>query len=142
MAHLLPPAWRRGLVLGVVCASLAVVASSDALHDALLQLLKTTGAFMSAHPVLGISVFVLVSALSAMLAFFSTAIVVPAAVVTWGEALSMTLLWLGWMAGGALAYGIGVWLGRRERGVPQPLRPDPDPGSDGLGLPRRPHRRP
>jgi len=99
-------------VLALVCAGLAVAASSDALHEGLLTLLTAAGSIMARHPVLGVSVFVVISALSAMLAFFSTAIVVPAAVVTWGKPVTMALLWLGWMLGGAFAYGVGRGLGR------------------------------
>lgn len=67
---------------------------------------------MAAHPVLGATVFVALSALSAMLAFFSAMVIVPIAVFTWGQPLSMTLLWLGWTLGGMFAYGIGRSLGR------------------------------
>jgi uncharacterized membrane protein YdjX (TVP38/TMEM64 family) len=47
-----------------------------------------------------------------MLAFFSTAIIVPVAVLTWGVPASIALLWLGWLIGGVCAYSVGRWLGR------------------------------
>jgi hypothetical protein len=46
--------------------------------------------------VLGAVVFVLLSAVSAMLAFFSSALLVPAAVFAWGNTLAVGLLWLGY----------------------------------------------
>jgi uncharacterized membrane protein YdjX (TVP38/TMEM64 family) len=52
------------------------------------------------------------SALSAMIAFFSTAVITPIAVETWGAGASIALLWTGWMLGGVCAYGIGRSLGR------------------------------
>ena len=56
--------------------------------------------------------FVLLAALSAMLAFFSTAVLVPAAVYAWGPWLSAVLLWLGWMLGGLGAYTLASLVGR------------------------------
>jgi uncharacterized membrane protein YdjX (TVP38/TMEM64 family) len=57
-------------------------------------------------------VFLVLSALSAMLAFFSTAVLVPVALSTWGKALTLLLLWGGWTLGGVMAYSIGRFLGR------------------------------
>jgi uncharacterized membrane protein YdjX (TVP38/TMEM64 family) len=34
------------------------------------------------------------------------------AVYTWGEPLSVALLWSGWLLGGVIAYSIGRFLGR------------------------------
>jgi uncharacterized membrane protein YdjX (TVP38/TMEM64 family) len=36
---------------------------------------------------------------------------VPVAVYTWGKAVCMLLLWLGWILGGLAAYGVGRSLG-------------------------------
>ncbi len=47
-----------------------------------------------------------------MIAFFSTAVLVPIAVVTWNEWATFGLLWLGWTLGGAVAYAVGRFLGR------------------------------
>ena len=106
-------AWRHGLLLALVLAALAIVTASDTLHSILLSLLTPAEAIIAAHPIWGASLFVLLSALSAMLAFVSTAVIVPAAVYTWGEPLSLLLLWTGWALGGICAYGIGRSLGRQ-----------------------------
>lgn len=108
----LPAAWQRGLVLLLLCGALVVIVSSDALHRPLLRLLTAGGELIGERPVLGAAVFVVLSALSAMLAFFSTAVLVPVALSTWGKALTLLLLWGGWTLGGATAYAIGRYLGR------------------------------
>ena len=51
----------------------------------------------------GAVLFVVMSAAAAMLAFFSTAVLVPVAVVTWGQTGTFVLLWVGWILGGVCA---------------------------------------
>jgi uncharacterized membrane protein YdjX (TVP38/TMEM64 family) len=50
--------------------------------------------------------------MSAMLAFFSTAVLVPIAVTVWGKVVTVILLWTGWWIGGVASYLIGRLLGR------------------------------
>lgn len=50
--------------------------------------------------------------MSALLAFFSSALLVPVAVYAWGPATCVLLLWGGWLLGGVTAYGVGRYLGR------------------------------
>ncbi len=104
--------WRRAVALVVLCVVLAAVASSEDLHAALLEVLKTTELIIRGHPFLGATVFVVFAAVSAMIAFVSVAVVVPVAIYTWGQGISILLLWLGWILGGAFAYGIARYLGR------------------------------
>lgn len=54
----------------------------------------------------------MLSALSALLAFFSSAILVPAGIVAWGKGGTLVLLWLGWLLGGLTAYALARGLGR------------------------------
>lgn len=105
--------WRRALILALLCAALAAAASSADLHTALMALLESGREIIARHPVGGALLFVVFAALSAMLAFVSAAVVVPIAVYVWGAPLCMLLLWLGWILGGACAYGMGRLLGRR-----------------------------
>lgn len=65
---------------------------------------------MTSHPILGPALFVLLAATSAMLAFFSSAVVVPAAVYAWGRPATICLLWLGWWLGGVVTYALGRGL--------------------------------
>lgn len=62
---------------------------------------------MNSHPVTGALIFFVYSALSAMLAFASSAVLVPPANLVWGRGVTFLLLWGGWIAGAIAAYGIG-----------------------------------
>ena len=102
------------MLLVVLAGSVvAIVATSDTLHALLIRILAAAEPVMAAHPISGAALFVLLSAASAMLAFFSSAVLVPAAVYAWGEAASIALLWLGWILGGLTAYAVGRRVGRR-----------------------------
>jgi uncharacterized membrane protein YdjX (TVP38/TMEM64 family) len=105
--------WRRAALLAVLCIALAAVAASGTLHAALLDVLAAGRDVIVKYPAQGALLFVLLAAISAMFAFVSIAILVPVAVFAWGEPLSMVLLWVGWNLGGAIAYGIARFLGRR-----------------------------
>ena len=75
-----PPAWRRGLGVLALAVLVAVIAASDALHDPLARLLALTEGMIHDSPRLGPALFVLFAALSGILAFFSSAVIVPIAV--------------------------------------------------------------
>ena len=105
--------WRRAALLAVLCLGFAAVAASGTLHAALLDVLAASRDLIVRFPAQGALLFVLLAAISAMFAFVSIAILVPVAVFVWGEPLSMLLLWVGWILGGATAYGIARFLGRR-----------------------------
>ncbi len=104
--------WRRAIILIVLCVLLAFLATSDLLHSALMSFLDATQSLIFRNSALGAVLFVVFSAVSAMFAFVSVAILVPVAVYTWGEPLSILLLWSGWLLGGVLAYLISRLLGR------------------------------
>jgi uncharacterized membrane protein YdjX (TVP38/TMEM64 family) len=79
-------------------------------------------AIMSGHPIEGAAIFFLFAALSAMLAFTSSVVLVPAANLVWGKLITFLLLWGGWIAGAIAAFGIGkvarpvlVRLGYQEK---------------------------
>jgi len=107
-----PAAKRRAAALVLLAAALAVAAASDALHSWLLMLLSRAEEIMRARPVMGMLLFVLFGAVSAMLAFVSSAVIVPIGVYVWGKWTSMLLLWIGWIIGGVCAYCIGRYFGR------------------------------
>jgi uncharacterized membrane protein YdjX (TVP38/TMEM64 family) len=104
---------QRLLVLVLVVVALAVLMSSAPLHDAIRGLVDQIAALMEDRPVLGVLAFSLLSVLSAMVAFFSTAILVPVAVYAWGRETTLIILWSSWLIGGCCAYAIGRTLGRR-----------------------------
>ncbi|MBI3896180.1 MAG: VTT domain-containing protein [Acidobacteria bacterium] len=107
-----PTAKRRVLVVVLLAGALALVASSDELHGWFIELLSAAEPTIRGRPVLGVTVFVLFAALSAMLAFVSSALIVPVGVYVWGKATSLLLLWVGWILGGVCAYTLSRYLGR------------------------------
>jgi uncharacterized membrane protein YdjX (TVP38/TMEM64 family) len=104
--------WRRAALLMLLTFGLAALATSDIMHAALIDLLTASDVVIAGHPILGAVLFVAFAAVSAMLAFVSVALVVPAAVFIWGEPLTILLLWIGWILGGGFSYYVGRFLGR------------------------------
>jgi uncharacterized membrane protein YdjX (TVP38/TMEM64 family) len=103
--------WRRAAILAILCVALAAIASSEALHDALIDILGVIEQVIARHPVAAASLFIAFAAVSAMFTFASIAVIVPAAVFAWGALFSMLLLWIGWILGGCATYSIGRFLG-------------------------------
>src|SRR3972149_7138888 len=108
---LLKATWTRGLGFVLLCIGLLVVTSSDALHDALIRMLAVTETLIDAYPLAGMLFVILFAAAAAMLAFVSTAVIVPVAVYRWGAPISVLLLWVGWAPGGGCGGAPGGTLG-------------------------------
>ncbi len=106
------PSGHRFWALLLAVAVMAVVVSLDSLHGWLLSFLPTAESIIRDRPVWGALIFVLAAASSAMMAFLSSAVVVPVGVYVWGKAITVVLLWLGWILGGVCAYSISCYLGR------------------------------
>lgn len=104
---------QRLALFVLAVAAVIAVASSDGLHAWIRGLVEQLEVVVAAHPTAGMAAFVAISALSAMLAFFSSALVVPVGVLAWGETVTFALLWLGWLIGGVTSYVIGRYVGRR-----------------------------
>lgn len=98
--------------LALVIAVVILVAASARLHHLSEEVVTALGDLIARHPAWGVLAFVGLAALSAMLAFFSSVVIVPVAVHHWGPAVTVLLLWIGWFAGGVAAYTIGRYLGR------------------------------
>jgi uncharacterized membrane protein YdjX (TVP38/TMEM64 family) len=105
--------WRRAAFLFALVAALVIAAADDDVHGAIMRLIEFVSAVVRAHPVAGLALFVVLSAVSAMVMFFSTALIVPVAVEAWGAVNTVLLLWIGWMLGGILTYTVGRYPGRR-----------------------------
>ena len=82
------------------------------MHDWLLAQFAAAEIVIREHPWWGMAVFVALAALSAMIAFLSSSVLIPVAIYVWGPWVSMALLWAGWFLGGVAAYGVGRYLGR------------------------------
>jgi uncharacterized membrane protein YdjX (TVP38/TMEM64 family) len=102
----------RALAILALCVAVVLLLSIDSVNDGLLRWLAAAEPTISSHPVSGLLLFVALSALSAVVAFFSSALLVPVAVYTWGTLPTMALLWLGWWLGGAVTYAFGYALRR------------------------------
>ncbi len=113
--ELLVRSWGRAVAVVLICASVALLLSFDAVYEGLQSALAAVEPGIAAHPRLGAVAFVVFAALSAILAFFSSALLLPAAVYTWGTTVTLVLLWLGWLLGGICTYALGRGL-RRPRG--------------------------
>src|SRR5690606_3683233 len=103
---------RRVLLTVALGALLALLLFARGAHERLLDIAATLDRLATAHPVWAVVLVIALSALSAMLAFVSTAVIAPFMAGTWGAPLAALLLWLGWLLGGVLAYAIGRTLGR------------------------------
>jgi uncharacterized membrane protein YdjX (TVP38/TMEM64 family) len=104
---------RRLLVLAFVLAVVVGAARSDAVHGAIVGVLEISRGLMEAYPRGGMIIFLALSALSAMLSFFSSSALVPIGVYVWGPARTALLLYLGGTLGGIAGYWISRSLGRR-----------------------------
>lgn len=100
-------------VVGVIISLIGVVAVSESLHSYADVLIVWGEGVIAVQPCLGMAVFVGLSMLSAMVAFFSSAVFVPLAIYTWGIGTTAVLLWAGWLLGGICSFCIGRFLGRR-----------------------------
>lgn len=107
------PSFRlRALVLLALVVGLLALAWSDQIHGAVLEVFEAAKQIIEEHPLAGALVFTMLSALAAMLAFFSSAVLVPAAVYAWGPVVCAALLWAGWMLGGLASYGLAYRFGK------------------------------
>jgi len=103
---------RNIIVVGLVILAAGFIAASDALHDGTGEIMAWMQDAISQAPLLGIVGFVLLAMVSAMLAFFSSALLAPVAILAWGKPGTLALLWLGWLLGGIASFCIGRFLGR------------------------------
>jgi uncharacterized membrane protein YdjX (TVP38/TMEM64 family) len=99
-------------VLTAILAIALTLLLLPAIHDRLLRAIAGAGELIRHRPATGMLTFVLLAALSAMLAFVSSAVLIPVAVHVWGAPLCALLLWLGWFLGGVATYAVGRYLGR------------------------------
>ena len=103
---------RRTLVIAILVGLSLLLVLTHPVHAWLLSLFDRAGALIGERDELGMVVFVLLAAVSAMVAFLSSAVLVPVAIQAWGPEVCFVLLWIGWFAGGLAGYAIGRFLGR------------------------------
>lgn len=103
---------RRHTWGALFLVALVLVWLSGALAPSIDGLLQASAEILRGHALLGKLLFTLLAIASPMLAFFSSAVLVPAATAAWGPVTTFLLLWLGWIGGGVTAYSIARFLGR------------------------------
>ena len=106
------PSASRVAVLGAVLLVATALTATDASHTMMLRLIAAGREVIVAHPVLGPVAFVGLATLSAVLAFFSSAVLVPSAVMAWGAVPTTLYLLTGWMLGGLAMYLLARTVGR------------------------------
>jgi uncharacterized membrane protein YdjX (TVP38/TMEM64 family) len=102
-----PHAVRFWVTVGAGILFLALLLHSTTAQGFLDEATGWAEGIIEAHPVKGAAVLFLFSALSAMLVFTSSMVLVPPANLVWGKLLTFLLLWGGWVAGAMAAFGIG-----------------------------------
>ena len=109
------------IALAAIVLLLTLVSYSATFRNFVDQATGWAQVVMNSYPVIGAVVFFLFAAISAMLAFASSVVLVPAANLVWGKLITFLLLWGGWIAGAIAAFGIGkvarpllIRLGYRE----------------------------
>ena len=83
---------RRTALLITGSVVLLLIVASTTLYERVRALVDAAAPFLAEHERSGVIVFLLLSALSAMLAFFSTAVVVAVVIGEWGRAVTVALL--------------------------------------------------
>lgn len=98
--------------LVTVTAMLLVSPASDSVVAVLYDAIFWVENLIHTQPLLGAVSFVLLSALSAILAFASSIPLLPSAILVWGMPLTFFLLLGGWVFGSVITYWVGVWFAR------------------------------
>ncbi|MEO7136810.1 MAG: VTT domain-containing protein [Gemmatimonadales bacterium] len=107
-----PWSHRRVIALGLLLTIAVLLVLARPAHAWLLSLFAQAESAIRHREAWGMIVFVLLAALSAMVAFVSSAFLVPVAIYVWGPVVCFLLLWTGWFLGGLAGYAIGRYLGR------------------------------
>ena len=107
-----PDLQRHLLIIGFLIVVAGLITASDTLHDRTEAIIFWIENLIAQAPLLGMLAFLLLAMLSAMVAFFSSALLAPIAIYTWGKAGCFALLWGGWFLGGIVSFCIGRYLGR------------------------------
>ena len=108
---------RHIVIVGICIVVVGLITASDTLHDRTAEIIAWIEGVISHAPLLGMFLFVLLATISAMVAFFSSAVIAPVAIFAWGKTGTFMLLWLGWLPGEILSFCIGRFPGRSAVGT-------------------------
>jgi uncharacterized membrane protein YdjX (TVP38/TMEM64 family) len=104
---------KKKVILPIVALlTIAIIFwSSISLQNFFFEIVEITAKFIESNPILGINIFIILSAMAAILSPLSTAPFIPIAIPIWGETLTIIFLTTGWLLGGIAAYLIGRFAG-------------------------------
>ena len=108
---------RHIIIVGMLILVVGLITASETLRGRTEDIITWIEAIIVQAPALGMALFVLLAMISAMVAFFSSAVFAPVAIYAWGKAATFALLWLGWLLGGILSFCVGRFLGRSVAGM-------------------------
>jgi uncharacterized membrane protein YdjX (TVP38/TMEM64 family) len=103
---------RRLIALALLVLLAVLLTLARPVHAWLLSLFAQAESAIRQREEWGMLIFVSLAAVSAMLAFVSSAVLVPVAIYVWGPVVCFLLLWTGWFLGGLAGYAIGRYFGR------------------------------
>lgn len=78
-------------------------------REAINEYIPALAGAMGRKPILGVLIFIVISALSSVLSPFSSLIILQPAIVAWGKTLTFIYLIFGWTIGSILGYVIGFY---------------------------------
>jgi len=104
---------KKLIILAVIIAIVLIFWSSNMLQAEYGKLVSFFENYATVSPVLSIFIFLLLTILSVMFFFFSSAWLVPVAVSVWGSLITTLLLLAGWLIGAIFSYLLGRYVGYR-----------------------------
>lgn len=103
--------YRKIASVAVLVLLLILFWFSVMLQDIFYDAVSLAKMYVEAHPTLGILVFVILAAVSAMLSPFSSVPLIPVAIILWGSAWTIAFLVGGWLGGHTITYALGYYAG-------------------------------
>jgi len=99
------------LLIGVLIVVL-IISFSSGIRDVITSAIEFLGSIAASRPVLGMATYVGISAFAAVLSFFSSAPLIPIALVAWGPIATVILTLSGWILGGVISYTLAYYFGQ------------------------------
>lgn len=102
---------KRTIIFATAAIIIAIFWYSAALQESFYGAISILDSYIAENPKTGISVFLGLAAVSAILSPFSSAPLVPPAILIWGTKWTVAFLVVGWALGGLIAYIVGRYAG-------------------------------
>ena len=102
---------RYAIVALVTAVAAGFLFASSSLQEIFFSITEQAESISHQNAVLVYTIFIVLAALSAMISPFSSAPVVPVAVMIWGVELTTIFLLTGWLLGDVAAYLVGRYAG-------------------------------